>query len=163
MSLEQCMWCGAWLSAIQGPTHPYMESTPGCWAAFGRVLDREYSEPGLLEVHRLTVDAYAVQHPGQPERRSIQSVAVHLVRLCLALEYGLSAERANAAMLHAARHRHPYHWLQPPASLGPMTASDIDQAASTEEHRRLVRQWAGQMWNRWSAHHDTVRRWATAA
>ena len=79
---------------MEGPTHRYMQSTPGCWAAFGRVLAREYEDQRYFEVHRLTVDAYAVQHPGIPGRQSIQSVAFHLVRLGLFQENGFFEETA---------------------------------------------------------------------
>lgn len=71
MSLQQCMWCKGMFPTLNGPVHKYMESTPGCWATFGRVLAREYEDQRLFGVHRLTVDSYAVQHPGVPNRQSI--------------------------------------------------------------------------------------------
>jgi hypothetical protein len=140
-----------------------MESTAGCWAAFGRVVAREYQDQRFFAVHRLTVDAYAVQHPGTPSRQSIQSVGVHLVRLCLFLEHGLEPERANDAMRVAAKRKAQYRWLEPPASLGEITVANIEAAASVQEHLSLVRGWAGQMWQVWSPHHSTVRAWANAA
>jgi len=160
MDLEQCMWCKAKLAVVEGPTHKYMESTASCWAAFGRVLAREYSEPELIEVHRLTVDSYAVQHPGRPSRQSIQSVAVHLIRLCLFVEQGLESGMANDAMLEAAKRKSHYHWLEPPGSMGRLTVADVDGATSTSDHKELVREWAGQMWSVWSPHHEIVRHWA---
>ena len=66
-----------------------MESSPSCWAAYGEVLAREYNDPAFMAAHRLTVDAYAVQHPGRPSPQSIQSVALHLISLCLVLEQEL--------------------------------------------------------------------------
>jgi len=157
------MWCKARHPAIAGPTHAYMQSTPGCWACFGEVLAREYSDQAYFAVHRLTVDAYAVQHPGQPSRQSIQSVGVHLVRLCLFMERALDPARANEAMLIAAKRKSSYHWLEPPAFLGPLTVADVARADSADAHKELVRQWAAQMWNVWSPHHDAVRGWANAA
>lgn len=154
------MGCKGLFPRIEGPTHEYMQSTPGCWAAYGRVLAREYEDRRFFAVHRLTVDAYAVQHPGVPSRQSIQSVGVHLVRLCLFLEHGLTPERANDAMLAAAKHKAQYHWLEPPASLGPLTVADLEPAADAEAHVALVRAWAAQMWDVWAPHHDTVRGWA---
>lgn len=100
-----------------------MESSPGCWAAYGAVLEREYGNPALLETHRLSVDAYAVQHPGRPSRQSIQSVGLHLLRLILLFEHGLTAERANDAMLHLCRFKHVFQWLEPPASRGSITVA----------------------------------------
>ena len=75
-----CAGCGALVPVTDGPTHPYIGASPGCWAIYGEVLAREYGEYAYPPVHRLTVDAYAAQHPGVPSRRSIQSVAIHLRR-----------------------------------------------------------------------------------
>ncbi len=161
-ALRPCMWCKGAFAPVDGPTHPYMESTPGCWAAFGRVLVREYSDPGSFEVHRLTVDAYAVQHSGTPSRRSIQSVGVHLVRLCLLLERGLPPAQANEAMRSAARLKAAYHWLEPPAFLGQVTVADVEATVGIDEHKTLVRTWAAQTWAAWSPHHAIVRAWADA-
>lgn len=155
-----CPGCHGQFPVQDGPVHAYMEASPGCWAAFGRVLAREYADPALSVVHRLSVDAYAVQHPGQPSRQSIQSVGVHLVRLCLFLERGLQPQAANAAMLAAARRKADYTWLEPPASRGALTVADVASADSAEAHARQVRAWAAQMWAVWAPHHATVRRWA---
>ncbi len=162
MTLRQCMWCKGAFEHVDGPTHEYMESTPGCWSAFGRVLAREYQDQRYFAVHRLTVDAYAVQHPGIPSRQSIQSVGVHLVRLCLLLERGLPPEKAHAAMISAANHKAQHHWLEPPASLGTFTVADVEAAVGVEEHKTMVRNWAAQMWTVWSPYHATVRVWANA-
>ena len=162
VAVRRCMWCQGSFPDEDGPVHEYMESTPGCWAAYGRVLAREYADRRFLPVHRLTVDAYAVQHPGSPSRKSIRSVGIHLVRLCLSLEHRLAPERANAAMLSAAKHKSQYVWLEPPNSLGPLTVADIEAASSVEAHMQAVRSWAAQMWQVWSPHHSTVRAWANA-
>ena len=79
-----------------------MESSPGCWAAFGEVLALEYSEASYARAHRLSVDAYAVQHPGRPSPQSVQSVALHLISLCLILEQGLDFGEATDAIRAAA-------------------------------------------------------------
>ncbi len=163
MVLQQCMWCkGVW-PEMEGPTHRYMQSTPGCWAAYGRVLAREYEDQRYFEVHRLTVDAYAVQHPGIPGRQSIQSVAFHLVRLGLFQENGLTPDRANQVMLAVAKLKAQYRWLEPPASLGPLSVAAVEKAKGVEQHMALVRGWAAQMWEVWSPHHHTIRAWANAA
>ena len=158
----RCMWCKGNFPDEPGPTHEYMESTPGCWASFGRVLAREYEDQRYFAIHRLTVDAYAVQHPGVSSRQSIQSVGVHLVRLCLFHERSLAPDKANDAMLVAAQHKAQFHWLEPPLDLGPLTIADVDSAAGIEEHVSMVRRWAAQMWEAWSQHHATVRSWADA-
>jgi len=52
------------LQKADGPAHAYMLSSPGCWAAYGELLAREYSDSAYRRLHRLSVDAYALQHPG---------------------------------------------------------------------------------------------------
>lgn len=163
MDVEACIWCKGRFPATQGTVHRYLESSPGCWAAFGRVLAREYSDQQYFGTHRLTVDSYAAQHPGQPSRQSIQSVGVHLVRLCLLIEHGLAPEEANSAMLAAAKRKSEYVWLDPPASLGALTVADVDRCTSVQQHQALVRDWASQMWQVWAPHHATIRRWAIIA
>jgi len=157
--LCKCFSCGGLYPDIDGPIHRYMESSPGCWAVFGKILAREYSDASYFEVHRLTVDAYAVQHPGSTNRQSIQSVAVHLIRLCLFLEHGLIPEKANEAMIEAGKSKHSFTWLQPPLSLGSITAADVAVAKSVGEHKEIVRAWARESWDAWSEHHDIIRSW----
>ncbi|MEK6748286.1 MAG: DUF5946 family protein [Pseudomonadota bacterium] len=159
MKTCKCFSCGGEYPDIEGPVHRYMKSSPGCWAVYGEVLAREYSNPAFFEVHRLTVDAYAVQHPGETDRQSIQSVGVHLIQLCLFLEHGLTAENANDAMLEAGRYKHEFIWLEPPESLGSITAADVVKAKGLEEHKSIVRSWAQSSWDAWSKHHDTIRAW----
>ena len=53
-----CYGCQAEVPDISGPTHDYLGATPGCWALYGAVLAREYSDPELMVTHQLTVDAW---------------------------------------------------------------------------------------------------------
>jgi len=155
----ECVGCGGLFPDVDGPIHRYMESCAGCWAAFGKILAREYSDPIYFSVHRLSIDAYAVQHPGKPSRQSIHSVGLHLIRLYLFLEQGLPAEHANYAMLKAAKIKHTFIWLDPPVSLGSLTVADVVKARTTQAHKRVVRAWAQSAWNAWSPHHDIIRTW----
>ena len=159
MKITRCHGCGGQFPEIDGPVHRYMDSSPGCWAAFGEVLAREFSDPTYFEVHRLTVDTYAVQHPGSLSRQSIQSIGVHLIRLCLFLEYGLPAEGANDAMLRVSKQKHTFTWLEPPTSLGELSVIDVLRAEDVLAHKRVVRSWAQSAWEAWSVHHNSVRQW----
>ena len=160
---QSCPGCGIELPPASGPVHKYMESSPACWAAFGQVLEREYSTPTLQDVHRLSVDSYAVQHPGRDSRQAIQSLGVHLSRLCLFLERGLSAEDANAAMLRVAGSKASMSHLQRPSHLGEVTVIDVLAASGVDAHREAVRRWARAAWEAWRTHHATVRQWVDAA
>jgi Family of unknown function (DUF5946) len=44
--LVPCLGCGALVpdSDGPGPTHAYMLASPGCWALYGEVSSREYSD-----------------------------------------------------------------------------------------------------------------------
>jgi hypothetical protein len=87
---------------VEGPIHAYMTSSPACWSAFNSIMAREYSDIGLLPIHRLSVDSWAVQHPGDGSRRAVQSVGLHLARLMVQIEDGLTGDAANTAMLSFA-------------------------------------------------------------
>lgn len=129
---------------------------------YGEVLAKEYENYSLYApVHRLTVDAYAAQHPGVPSRLAVQSVAVHLIRLNFQLERGLPHEKANAVMLRVSAHaKDSFTWLNPPKSLGAVTVLNVLDTENPVEHAERVREWAKSVWDAWSPHHDTVRRWA---
>ncbi|MGD8380220.1 MAG: DUF5946 family protein [Gammaproteobacteria bacterium] len=159
MDTCKCFSCGGVFPDIDGPVHRYMSSSPGCWSVYGEILAREYGDPAYFEVHRLTVDAYAVQHPGSADRQSIQSVGLHLIRLCLFLEHGLTAENANEAMLEAGKNKHLLVFLERPQSFGLITAEDVYQAKSAKKHKAIVREWAQNAWEAWSMHHDMIREW----
>jgi len=162
MNTVRCFSCGGLYPDIEGPTHQYMKSSPGCWAVYGDILAREYSNPEYFEVHRLTVDAYAVQHPGAKDRQSIHSVGLHLIRICLFLEHNLKAEDANNAMLQAGKEKHRFLWLKPPLALGDFTAEDVFEAGNVSEHKERVREWARSAWEAWADHHGTIRSWLPA-
>jgi hypothetical protein len=157
------MGCGAVLPETDGPTHRYLESSPACWAAYSQVLAREYASPGLFQgVHRYTVDAYAVQHPGRPAAQSIQSVAVHLMSLCALIENGSTGEWATRLIGEAVRIKGGFTWLQPPGSMGALTVVDVLRAKGASEHERMAKEWAASAWGAWSAHHATVRSWVSS-
>ncbi|HLZ00297.1 MAG TPA: DUF5946 family protein [Candidatus Angelobacter sp.] len=160
--ITACPGCGVLLPEESGPTHRYAESSATCWKVYGEVLAREYSDPVYLAVHRLTVDAFAAQHPGQPSPQSIQSVAVHLISLRLIFERGYTAQQATSAIGQAvAKGKGKYAWLTPPSFAGRLTVADVHKATNAEEHIRFVRAWAESVWKAWSPHHDTVREWAS--
>lgn len=159
MSDVACLGCGAVFVAMQGPVHAYMDSSPACWHAFGQVLAREYTDPELSAVHRLSVDSYAVQHPGGDSRQAVQSVGIHLSRLCMLLERGLSPEHANAAMLRIGKMKASMYKLSRPTSLGSVTVADVLATTNAKDHVTATRRWAQSAWQAWSAHHAIVRQW----
>lgn len=157
-----CPGCGIVLPGLEGPTHDYMESSPACWAIYGEVLAREYSDITYRAVHRLTVDTYAVQHPGGDSPQAIQSVGAHLVSMYLMLELGYSSSRATA-VLKAAVEAGGFEHLERPAHSGELTVAHVAQANTAMEHIERVHEWSTSVWNAWSAHHALVKAWAAQA
>lgn len=153
--LSECEGCGLVLAARDGPAPAYLGASPACWALYGEVLAREFGDADYFRVHQLTVDTYALQHPGRPERRSTQSVALHLITLCLVLEDG--ADPRDGPKLHARlAKRGPFHWLEPPRPIGRLTVADVLRARTPAEHERAVEAWARDVWSAWQPHHATV-------
>lgn len=161
--LQRCPDCGALTPKVDGPTHPYLGASAGCWAVAGRVLAREYEDyERYAPVHRLGVSAYPAQHPGVPSPRAAASVGMHLIRLHLLLDRALRPENANAAIVWASRRNRDFTWLSPPSSLGELTIIHVLDARDPEEHIRRVGEWARSVWGAWSSHHETIRYWAAS-
>lgn len=157
--ISVCPGCGSRLPAVEGPVHAYMTSSPACWAAFNAVMAREYSDPGLMAVHRLSVDAWAVQHPGDGSRRAIQSVGLHLARLMVQIDRGLEGDAANAAMLGFAARKSELPEL-PPRDGYALTVAEVVAAEAPDEHAAAVRRWAWAVWADWADQHDFIRGWS---
>jgi len=154
-----CIGCGAIVPDIDGPNFRYPHAaSPGCWAIYGEVLAWEYSALLPGGIHRLSVDCYAVQHPGSPTPQTIQSVNVHLLGLRCILERGYDFSRTTEMMSRATRmFKGHLEWLEPPPSKGDVTVLDVADAVDPEVHARLVRRWADSAWQAWSAHHEVIR------
>jgi hypothetical protein len=93
--------------------------------------------------------------------RAVQSVAVHLMGLCMILDRG--TEPAVLRPLGGERSRGrktvDLHWLEPPRPNGSLTVRGPLEAMGAEEHAASVEAWARDLWSAWEAHHDTVRSW----
>lgn len=134
----------------------------GCEELFHEVIAREFGDYRYFRVHRLTVDAYSLQHPGQ-YMRSGKSVAAHLTGLCAALEHedGRTMNRAVQQWLSGnPAIDKPAHL---PAQRGDLTIDHVHAAATPEEHAARVREWARSVWEAWSDHHTLARQLIAAA
>jgi hypothetical protein len=156
--LIKCYGCGALVKDIPGEPHKYIGASAGCWEIYGEILAKEYGEYGYPEtIHRLTVDTYAIQHPGKPSRQSIQSVNTHLISLYLMLEKGQEGKEATLAIGRVLKYADEFVWLEPPVTNGKMTVLDVIRAKDFSQHQELVHKWARDVWNAWSAYHHIVR------
>lgn len=154
----KCYGCGALVEDTMGATHEYIGAVAGCWAIFGEILAKEFNNPAYFyPAHRLTVDAYAIQHPGVPGRKSIQSVHVHLAGLYLTLEKNLDIQKTPKVMSALTEQSESFVWLEPPVPNGTITVLDVVKAESAKEHQEIVRKWAEDIWNAWKAHHEKIK------
>lgn len=158
-----CPGCGVVLPEYDGPTHPYIGANAACWALYGELLAREYAELGYPVCHRLTVDAYGVQHPGRRERRSIQSVGTHLCGLYLVLERGFDGPGATAMKNRIVATKPRFRWLNPPRMDEALTVKDVLDTRRDIRHCDVVETWARSVWATWQLHHSTVQDWVEEA
>lgn len=159
--LEPCVGCGALFPPADGPIHRYMTSSPGCWAAFGEILQRFYGTEAAEDAHRISVDAYAVQHPGTPNPQAIQSVTGHLVNLCLMFEYKVSDPAWRRGMIKSiTRYSDQFVWLEPPEQNGIITVADLLPISDIHALHQHSVEWARSIWDSWHVHHPVIRQWA---
>lgn len=159
-----CPGCGILLARRDGPRHAYLGASAACWALYQRLSNPSAAWPDPPRVRRLMNDAYAAQHPGVAQVRSVQSVAVHLMDLCVLLERDGEVRRAAAELGRTARRRAlDLHWLEPPEARGGMTVADALGREAGDERAERVEAWAAAVWAAWEPHHATVRRWLDAA
>ena len=146
-----------------GDRHAYLGGSASCWVLYGEVLQREFSDPAYMAVHRKTVDAYAAQHPGLPEPRTIQSVNVHLVGLHLVFDLGLKPEYVRRMLSVLAKRKGALQWLTPPETLGEITVADVAKAENPQQHAEIVDAWGRAVWRAWTPHHPLIRDLAQSA
>lgn len=166
-----CIGCAGRVPGVDGPIHPYMRSSPGCWRLYGEIGIDADGQLNPAAIGSTLMDCYAAQHPGGAEhdRRQRQSVAVHLTSLCLLLEHRLPPLRLTAlrgrmsrtVLSHVERSDWPY--LIPPSSPGALTVVEMHRSTGHGSYTAQAERWADAVWTTWSDHHDTVRRWASAA
>lgn len=148
-----CFACGALVPDIDGPVHEYLAAAPGCWKLYGEILAKEYATENYDPImHRITVDTYAVQHTGIPEKRTINSVNFHLIRLFLIFEKQLEASKANSIMTRISKdealHK-KFKWLDPPSFVHTLTVTDVIKAENMDSHKKLVKEWGSSVWHVW--------------
>jgi Family of unknown function (DUF5946) len=158
-----CPGCGLVLPAYKGPTHAYVGASPACWRLYGQVVTLSWGKRDGLPLDRLVVNTYGAQHPGERQVRSVQSVALHLMGLCLALERGEEPRIMPTRDRKLSRRTLDLHWLEPPRPNGTLTLRGPLGARGPDEHAASVEAWASDVWAAWEAHHGTVREWLDVA
>ena len=140
----------------QGPTHAYMSSSPDCWALYGTIMAREYSDRAYWGPHRRLVDAYAGQHSIGEDRRARQSLWMHMAGLMLHFEDDWPDDRIVDFLRRAARSEDFAPLVMPEASLG-LTVEAVAAAPDPETHAKEVARYARAVFDAWSPHHAAFR------
>jgi Family of unknown function (DUF5946) len=160
-TLETCPGCGlvGWPPEDEAfGSAARFGASSACWATFSEVLQREYESRMLfLDIHSLTLDAYAAQHP---QALPDASLATHLVRLHLVFELGYETGRASARARRFARRERDYGRLHPVPAHAELTVAHVLPATSHLEHMRRVWEWSECVWQSWAPHHAEIARWA---
>jgi hypothetical protein len=158
-----CPGCGLVLPAHAGPIHAYFGASAACWHLYRELLTDSRARETGTRVRRLAEDTYAVQHPGVNRRRCLQSVAVHLMGLCVLLERE-GEERKLVPVLGRmpSRRTLALYWLTPPEPNGHLTVVEAAQGLAGEGRDATIELWARDLWEAWAPHHETVRGWLDA-
>lgn len=153
-----CFSCGALVPKIEGPIHKYMLADPGCWKLYGEILAKEYTQNNYdPDAHRITVDTYAVTHPGlKEERRAIQSVNIHLIRMYYQFEKNIQGKQLLQIIKDAAEDRELHKlfiWLNPPSFKNTLNITHVLSASNMQEHKERVYDWGLSIWTAWKKVH----------
>jgi len=140
------------------PPHAYVPAVAGCWALFGEVQADEMTRFRYPDAHAIVVDAYMASHPGDgTDRREAQSVVVHLVGLCGLIERGWDSTRSRAALRTVVSRKDALPILQPWAVPSATNIHSMVGARDLEDYEQRARTWASDVWDAWTAEHDTIR------
>ena len=150
-SAEVCPACGAVAAG----------GRDGCQTVFDALTVRAYADVAYASVRDLAFDTYCMQHL-ESYCRSAKSYAAHLMRLYCGLEYN-GDPRVYEAIQHWLNGSVKIEKPQVLSHLGTMTVADVRQAQTAEEHARLVRVWAANVWEAYRAQHDLAHAWIATA
>jgi hypothetical protein len=136
-----------------------MLSAPACWATYGELNAELLSDPHAVSYRQWCVDAYAVQHPGEPNDQAIQSVAAHLLSLYATLELNAPRAASHQVINRVIARKGHYVWLTPPLSF---TVTVRDVLANRGHLQDAAHQWASCAWHAWLPHHNQIKAWYSA-
>lgn len=160
-----CFSCGAKSLNFEAECHEYMLAAAGCYEMFNEVLEREYSDFRYSRAHHYTVDAYAVQHPGDVANpKAVNSVGIHLVSLYFVFEIKWDLGKSAAVKMAFSQFNKTRKIIPPmerPDAFKGLTIFDVWDNENPEAHFDLCQQWARDAWDAWESYHSTIEQWAT--
>ena len=134
-----------------------LDSAEECERIFHSILLKDFSDFSCAKVHRLTVDAYSLQHP-DVYMISSKSFAAHLTGICCAMEYGNDPELFRLLQKWLNRKKQ----IPRPENLenfGNLTIAHVSQAKSGPEHVDLVWEWARDVWEAYRPYRGLAMKW----
>lgn len=153
----ECPQCGAVVLDIEGPVHKYVPAAAGCWKTFGEVQADELARFGYPPAHRLVVDAYMAQHPGDgSNRHERQSVFAHLCGLYARLELDVPPARATEILRRVVSGRDDFPVLRRDGGPGRPTVLHMIGARDVDDYDRRAREWGEAVWRSWARHHREI-------
>lgn len=149
-----CPSCGYTAPVTAGAVEPPLRASPECYAAYQELAAYNLTGGRRDFIHQEAVDAYAAQHPGPPAKPI--ATWFGLVGLHLALDLGRTGREVQLAHMRLARHRR--RWPEPaaPADLTGMVVADVLRHPAGDSRDEALLRWAGEVWQRWSAVHETI-------
>ena len=154
-----CPHCNSELAAGEEAGLNGAAWTGSCRADYQALLERERADLRYMRVHPLSVDAYAVQHPGEQSDASASRVGMHLVSLYAQLMLDASHRDLKQIRRQAAE-TIEFRWLPPPEMSVQLGVRHALKADSPEAHRERVQAWALSVWRAWHPHSEQVMSWA---
>jgi hypothetical protein len=148
---------------VTGPVHKYVPSAPGCWKLFGEIQADEALRFGYPPAHRVVVDAFMAQHPGDgSDRRDRQSVFVHLAGLYAVLERHVLPAQATNVLRRVLGDRDDFPALVRNDGLGELTIVHLVGARDLADYEHRARAWGCAVWQAWAQHHALIREAVTS-
>jgi hypothetical protein len=102
---------------------------------------------GYPSAHRIVVDAYMAQHPGNgSDRRARQSVFVHLAGSCAVLELQIEPARATDVLRRVLEARPDFPVLSRQDGPGELTVLQLVGANDLDDYQQRAGAWASAVW-----------------
>ena len=108
--------------------------------------------------HGLVVDAYMGQHPDDgTDRRDRQSVFVHLIGICAALERQAPQDRVKDLFARVLDQQADFPSLSASHGPGALTVLHMVDAPDVTDYEQRAHDWGLAVWETWSDEHERIR------